>query len=84
MLCFQPPFLQRLRSAEFSLPPSTNTYNILQAFTIITMKHKQEEVALPKRERLTLTQLAGYDDILTDALVDHVGKIDSLESVQDC
>ncbi|KAL8821438.1 MAG: hypothetical protein Q9191_007304 [Dirinaria sp. TL-2023a] len=35
------------------------------------MKHKQEEV-VPKRERLTLTQLAGYDDILTDALVDHV------------
>ena len=26
----------------------------------------------PKKERLTLTQLAGYDDILTDALVDHV------------
>ncbi|KAL6717071.1 histone lysine methyltransferase Set9 [Lecanora helva] len=26
----------------------------------------------PKRERLTVTQLAGYDDILTDALVDHV------------
>ena len=25
-----------------------------------------------KKERLTLTQLAGYDDILTDALVDHV------------
>lgn len=25
----------------------------------------------PKKERLTLTQLAGYDDILTDALVDH-------------
>ena len=27
---------------------------------------------LPKKERLTVTQLAGYDDILTDALVDHV------------
>lgn len=26
----------------------------------------------PKRERLTLSQLASYDDILTDALVDHV------------
>ena len=25
-----------------------------------------------RREKLTLTQLAGYDDILTDALVDHV------------
>jgi len=25
-----------------------------------------------KKERLTVTQLAGYDDILTDALVDHV------------
>ena len=27
---------------------------------------------LAKRERLTLSQLASYDDILTDALVDHV------------
>lgn len=26
----------------------------------------------PKKERLTLTQLTDYDDILTDALVDHV------------
>ena len=26
----------------------------------------------PKKDRLTLTQLAGYDDLLTDALVDHV------------
>ncbi|KAE8447963.1 hypothetical protein EG329_010035 [Mollisiaceae sp. DMI_Dod_QoI] len=26
----------------------------------------------PKKERLTLAQLAAYDDILTDALVDHV------------
>ena len=25
-----------------------------------------------KKERLTLSQLASYDDILTDALVDHV------------
>lgn len=29
----------------------------------------------PKRERLTLAQLAAYDDIITDALVDHVGPI---------
>ncbi|CAF9914049.1 MAG: Histone-lysine N-methyltransferase set9 [Heterodermia speciosa] len=28
--------------------------------------------AVSKKDRLTLTQLAGYDDILTDALVDHV------------
>lgn len=27
---------------------------------------------MAKKERLTLTQLASYDDILTDALVDHV------------
>jgi hypothetical protein len=26
----------------------------------------------PKKERLTLAQLTSYDDILTDALVDHV------------
>ena len=31
--------------------------------------------ATPKKDRLTLTQLAGYDDILTDALVDHVSVI---------
>lgn len=35
----------------------------------------------PKKERLTLTQLAGYDDILTDALVDHVSPKCSLPSV---
>ncbi|RFU24545.1 hypothetical protein B7463_g11791, partial [Scytalidium lignicola] len=29
-------------------------------------------VSKPKKERLTLAQLAAYDDILTDALVDHV------------
>lgn len=28
--------------------------------------------AIARKDRLTLTQLAGYDDILTDALVDHV------------
>ena len=28
--------------------------------------------ASPKKQRLTLAQLAAYDDILTDALVDHV------------
>lgn len=27
----------------------------------------------PKKQRLTLAQLASYDDVLTDALVDHVG-----------
>lgn len=35
---------------------------------------------LPKKERLTLTQLAGYDDILTDALVDHVSTIPLLNT----
>jgi histone-lysine N-methyltransferase SUV420H len=29
----------------------------------------------PKKQRLTLTQLASYDDILTDALVDHVSPL---------
>lgn len=27
-----------------------------------------------KRRRLTLAQLAAYDDVLTDALVDHVSE----------
>lgn len=27
---------------------------------------------MAKKDRLTLSQLASYDDILTDALVDHV------------
>ena len=30
------------------------------------------QVQSPKKQRLTLAQLAAYDDILTDALVDHV------------
>jgi histone-lysine N-methyltransferase SUV420H len=30
------------------------------------------KAAIAKRNQLTLTQLASYDDILTDALIDHV------------
>lgn len=30
------------------------------------------KAAAAKRKPLTLTQLASYDDILTDALIDHV------------
>jgi histone-lysine N-methyltransferase SUV420H len=33
-----------------------------------------KSVAVAKRRRLTLAQLAAYDDILTDALVDHVSR----------
>ena len=36
------------------------------------MPRKEALEATPKKDRLTLSQLAGYDDILTDALVDHV------------
>ncbi|KAL8941838.1 MAG: hypothetical protein Q9211_001646 [Gyalolechia sp. 1 TL-2023] len=36
------------------------------------MPKTKEVIVSPKKERLTLTQLASYDDILTDALVDHV------------
>lgn len=36
------------------------------------MLRAKEATAPPKKERLTLSQLASYDDILTDALVDHV------------
>ncbi|KAI4179963.1 MAG: hypothetical protein LQ348_005285 [Seirophora lacunosa] len=36
------------------------------------MPRTKETAAVPKKERLTLSQLASYDDILTDALVDHV------------
>ena len=32
------------------------------------------------RQRLTLAQLAAYDDILTDALVDHVSDIGGLQA----
>ncbi|KAI4206313.1 MAG: hypothetical protein LQ346_001138 [Caloplaca aetnensis] len=35
------------------------------------MPRAKEVTAPPKKERLTLSQLASYDDILTDALVDH-------------
>lgn len=34
----------------------------------------------PKKQRLTLAQLAAYDDILTDALVDHVSPLLSSRS----
>jgi hypothetical protein len=33
---------------------------------------KDSKPLTPTRQRLTLAQLAAYDDILTDALVDHV------------
>ena len=33
---------------------------------------KTEKAEVPSKQRLTLAQLAAYDDILTDALVDHV------------
>lgn len=33
----------------------------------------RKDAAPTKRARLTLSQLASYDDILTDALIDHVG-----------
>lgn len=36
------------------------------------MPRAKEALVSPKKERLTLTQLASYDDILTDTLVDHV------------
>jgi len=44
------------------------------------MRTKQTDIAPSKRERLTLSQLAGYDDILTDALVDHVSVIHGLHA----
>jgi len=28
---------------------------------------------MSRKERLTLSQLASYDDVLTDVLIDHVG-----------
>lgn len=39
---------------------------ILSVFTMSTKE------SMAKKERLTLGQLASYDDILTDALIDHV------------
>lgn len=36
-----------------------------------------KQASSPKKHRLTLAQLTAYDDILTDALVDHVGLIPS-------
>lgn len=36
----------------------------------LSMMSKLEKIT--KKERLTLSQLARYDDILTDTLVDHV------------
>lgn len=34
---------------------------------------RSESPASERRERLTLAKLASYDDVATDALVDHVG-----------
>lgn len=38
---------------------------------------KDTKPVAPARQRLTLAQLAAYDDILTDALVDHVSDIEA-------
>ncbi len=35
------------------------------------------EDASPKKARLTIAQLAAYDDVLTDVLVDHVSMHES-------
>lgn len=39
------------------------------------MAPSKAAVATAKKHRLTFNQLAAYDDILTDALVDHVSFI---------
>lgn len=39
------------------------------------MAPSKAAVATAKKHRLTFNQLAAYDDILTDALVDHVSLI---------
>lgn len=39
---------------------------------------KDTSAIVPTRQRLTLAQLAAYDDILTDALVDHVSSTGGL------
>lgn len=36
-------------------------------------KARTTSPAAERRERLTLDKLASYDDVATDALVDHVG-----------
>jgi len=42
------------------------------------------EEALKKKGGLTLSQLANYDDLITDALVDRVREPDSLENERMC
>ena len=55
------------------------TYN---AFLVSSSEHFALNMASnnekARRERLTLSQLASYDDILTDALVDHVCETGSI------
>jgi hypothetical protein len=54
----------------FQLATLPQPVNIL--FTAYKMPRKAKEEPPTVRQRLTLSQLASYDDIITDALVDHV------------
>lgn len=61
--------------------PHTSTHTSRSA----TMPRAADlEEALKKKGGLTLSQLANYDDLITDALVDRVREPDSLENARMC
>ncbi|KAL8641686.1 MAG: hypothetical protein Q9228_001545 [Teloschistes exilis] len=59
-------------SSKMQFYSVSTTFTLLSYVRLITMPRKKEVLDAPKKGGLTLTQLASYDDILTDALVDHV------------
>ena len=65
----------RAQSLSISDHPSPSSGYILKYDACRISSHFSKMISkdpMPKKERLTLSELASYDDILTDALVDHV------------
>ena len=82
-------FLSTANVPPVCLLPLLRTPPLLQHRTSLHSSHgigrrvtynfaMRSQVQSPKKQRLTLAQLAAYDDILTDALVDHVSLFSDL------
>jgi hypothetical protein len=63
----------RSLSAGILPPLSKDTTTVSNVISYIMPRNHNSEVENPQKHRLTLAQLASYDDVLTDALVDQVG-----------
>lgn len=56
------------------LPTVPQNFRLLDAHESFSHSENPDfSLDMAKRERLTLEQLARYDDVLTDVLIDHVG-----------